>query len=110
MGGSVGERWPTCDSGVHTWVSRVIDVLCADLGPNLVGAYLHGSLASGSFFRPKSDVDILFVVDQPLDVNARRSFGLSCTDVSRQRPIVGGLECSVILSECAWATPLQPGK
>ena len=40
----------------------------AILGPELVGVYLHGSLALGGFDAARSDVDLLVVVRGPLDV------------------------------------------
>ena len=34
---------------------------------NVTGVYLHGSLATGSYYRPKSDIDLLIVVPDRLD-------------------------------------------
>ena len=33
---------------------------------DITAVYVHGSLASGSFYRPKSDVDLLAIIEQPL--------------------------------------------
>lgn len=38
--------------------------------------YLQGSLASGTYFRPKSDVNLLAVVEEPLPESGRRSLTL----------------------------------
>ncbi|MEM7226727.1 MAG: nucleotidyltransferase domain-containing protein [Pseudomonadota bacterium] len=42
------------------------------LGGDLVGVYLHGSLASGGFDPARSDIDILVVARRPLDEATRR--------------------------------------
>jgi streptomycin 3"-adenylyltransferase len=61
-----------------------------------VGTYLHGSLASGSYHHPKSDVDLLFVVDRELSVDRRRRFARAAARAHRDRPMLGGLECTVV--------------
>ena len=104
---TVGQRWPNCDPIVRTWVQHVVQSLESQLVANHVGTYLHGSLAAGGFYAPKSDVDLLFVCQNPLPVEVRRSFAHACVDLSRVRPIVGGLECSVILAEHS-AAPSYP--
>jgi streptomycin 3"-adenylyltransferase len=78
-------------------VDEVCGALARELGGNHVGTYLHGSLASGSFRPPKSDVDVLFVAEDALAPEARRRFARTAVAVTRERPIVGGLECSVVL-------------
>lgn len=95
------------DEPIRGWVFEVCRELRNDLGPNHVGTYLHGSLAAGSFHPPKSDVDVLFVVERPLDTAVRRRFSMTAVRATRDRPIVGGLECSVILRGAA-ANPVHP--
>ena len=95
----VGLGWSACDGPLREWVLRVVDGIDATLGAQRVGTYLHGSLASGSFYPPKSDVDLLVVVRSPLTPRERRSFGLLCASLHEARPIVGGLECSVVLEQ-----------
>ena len=79
----MGQRWPNCDADVAAWVSGTVKSLCGELVADFVGAYLHGSLAAGSFYRPKSDVDLLFVVRGPLPSAARRVFAETCVHTSR---------------------------
>ena len=93
----MGRRWPDCEPHVREWVERVCGALTGALGPDHVGTYLHGSLASGSFHLPKSDVDVLFVVERPLPPDARRRFARTAVEATRSRPTVAGLECSVVL-------------
>ncbi len=96
-GGSGGQRWPNCRVELRTWIEGVLDEIAEELGKNLVGIYLHGSLASGSFYEPKSDVDVLLVVRGPLGDSARESFVRRCKKISQSRPLIGDLECSVVL-------------
>lgn len=100
-----GQRWPDCDPAVREWVEEATERLCGDLEPGLVGAYLHGSLAAGAFHPPKSDVDLLFVVRGPLSPEVREHFTRRCVEVSRGRPLVGGLECSVVRARSAREVP-----
>jgi streptomycin 3"-adenylyltransferase len=48
--------------------------LCEIEDNNLVGVYLHGSLAMGCFNRQRSDVDLLVLVDQPPSPVRRRDW------------------------------------
>ena len=59
---NVAQSWTECDEDVRAFVDSVVNVFRSELGDNLVCVYLHGSLAMGSYYRPKSDVDILGVV------------------------------------------------
>ena len=46
------QRWATVDSDIGTYVMGVAESAEVALaGPGFVGAYLHGSLAQGSFYR-----------------------------------------------------------
>lgn len=90
------QHWRTCDPDVRAWVESVAHILRCGLGDSLIGVYLHGSLATGSFRRPKSDVDLLAVVsDRPgsdvLDALAAR-LAAAC-DAS---PTLGGLELRIV--------------
>ena len=58
--------------------------------------FLHGSLATGSYFRPKSDVDLLVVVNDSLDPVTRRAVSVDLLDAFDHRPIVGGVEVSIV--------------
>src|ERR671915_1924807 len=52
-------------------VQALLDVLLAGirdaLGDDLVGVYLRGSLALGGFDAATSDIDLLVVVERPVD-------------------------------------------
>lgn len=84
------------DSAVSAIEGRLNEV-------GLVGTYLHGSLASGAYFPPKSDVDLLFVVERPLDPALRERLSLTCVDAAAARPTLGTLELSVLLRDATRA-------
>jgi streptomycin 3"-adenylyltransferase len=57
---------------VRRQVDRCVREIQATLGDSLVGIYLHGSLALGSFNPDGSDVDLLVVSQHPLSVESKR--------------------------------------
>ena len=44
------------------------------LKENLVGIYLHGSLAMGCFNPQKSDIDLIIVVNEPLSDIVKKEY------------------------------------
>jgi streptomycin 3"-adenylyltransferase len=89
------QHWSTVDVDVRDWIGRVVDRL-GQLD-SLLAVFLHGSLATGSFFRPKSDVDLVAVVDDSLHPETRRAVAVDLLDAFDHRPIVGGVEVSIVL-------------
>ncbi|MDQ3670323.1 MAG: DUF4111 domain-containing protein [Actinomycetota bacterium] len=67
------------------------------LGQNLVGIYLHGSRATGDH-GPRSDVDFLVVVEQPLSLDTKRELVGDLRKLSERAPS-HGIEMSVITRE-----------
>ncbi|QQZ09911.1 aminoglycoside adenylyltransferase domain-containing protein [Heyndrickxia vini] len=51
---------------VEKFLEKVCSLFNHQLSPNLVGVYLHGSLAMGCFQPEKSDVDVLVIVKEKL--------------------------------------------
>jgi streptomycin 3"-adenylyltransferase len=65
--------WHNCPTPIRTQVNTLI-AACRDLiGDNLIGVYLHGSLASGCHNPDRSDIDLLMVVEQGLPVETKRT-------------------------------------
>ena len=44
------------------------------LGENLIGIYLHGSMAFGCFNPLKSDIDLILVVKESVSKETKRKF------------------------------------
>jgi streptomycin 3"-adenylyltransferase len=88
------QQWRDADTDVRQWVDAILGRL--DHIEGVIAVYLHGSLAMGSFFRPKSDVDLLVVVEEPLTNPHRRRLAADLLQFLDQRPIVGGIELSVV--------------
>lgn len=98
------QGWPPVDADVKAWVeAAVTDLVDALEAFGLIGIWLHGSLAQGSYRRPKSDVDLLVVVEETLNEEARRMLARRLVELSGARPTVGGLELSVVRLEDARA-------
>lgn len=96
-----GQKWPNCDSAVALFVDRVVDALQDELGDSLVGVYLHGSLALGSYYPPKSDIDLVIVVRSVLDATGRQSLSRLFVDLSKHRPTTGDVEVSAVTESAA---------
>ncbi|MCK4643466.1 DUF4111 domain-containing protein [bacterium] len=63
---------------------------------NLVGIYIHGSIAMNCFNHRSSDVDFLAVVKEKLDLDSKKKIIKLLLDLSDQNP-VNGLEMSIVL-------------
>lgn len=95
------QSWQNCDEEIRSMVLSVANSAERVFGGNLMGVYLHGSLAMGSFYRPKSDIDVLIVVGVPLSKKEHDSFIDELLKISEIRPIIGDIEVSVVTSETA---------
>jgi hypothetical protein len=67
--------WPTPWSEVNRTVERLLHEVGDALTDELVGLYLHGSLALGDFFPPSSDIDFLVATARPLPEPALQRLG-----------------------------------
>jgi streptomycin 3"-adenylyltransferase len=56
----------------QTQLDELVSALQPQLADNLVGVYLHGSLAMGCFNPQSSDIDLLVAIQHSLDPQAKR--------------------------------------
>ena len=90
------QSWPNCDKAVYIYINGFVELLKDKLAANLVGIYLHGSLAMGSYFPPKSDMDFIIVIKDPINAELARALNLSIAQYTETCPTAGSIECSVI--------------
>ena len=64
--------WKECPESVRKQIEGFVADLRETLAGNLVGVYLHGSLALGCFNPERSDVDILVITERRMDVETKR--------------------------------------
>jgi streptomycin 3"-adenylyltransferase len=81
----------------------VRDRLEVVVGPALIGVYLHGSAALGGFRPGVSDVDLLVVVENPLQQPSVLGDVTRVLQESHESAPGRGIEASVILGEVARA-------
>lgn len=65
---------------------------------NLVGVYLHGSLAMGCFNPDKSDIDLLVVVEDEINWDEKKRFMDFIVTLNEQGP-AKGIEMSIVKRE-----------
>lgn len=65
--------WETCSKVIQSEVKTVQSELQRLLGERLLGVYLHGSLALGGFQPTRSDIDMVVVTEQGLDLEMKRT-------------------------------------
>lgn len=82
------------------YINKLIEQVVFDyrtiLGDDLVGIYLHGSLAFECFNPEKSDVDFIAVVNKPLTINEKTALIRSLLALDSKAP-TKGFEMSVVL-------------
>lgn len=102
-----GQSWFTCDPSIRDYLRGLVSLLGESLADNRTGVYLHGSLATGSWFPPKSDMDILVVVDCELEPDRAGALNLAIARYSLTRPTVGDIELSAITRAAAHDVPAE---
>ncbi|MBS4201875.1 DUF4111 domain-containing protein [Bacillus sp. FJAT-49732] len=100
------QSWSNCDEDIKSFIMALTEKMKNEQGPNLIGIYLHGSLAMGSYYRPKSDIDIIIVVKRRLENETARCVGTTIALESQKRPTIGDIELSIITKEVAKHVPV----
>ncbi|MEC0202475.1 DUF4111 domain-containing protein [Paenibacillus lautus] len=78
-------------------LDQAVDLFKKELGGNLVGIYLHGSLAMGCFNPDTSDIDLLLVVADKLTRDHMRRLAKKIIAFHDDMPNQQGLELSLVL-------------
>lgn len=66
------------------------------IGANLIGIYLHGSLAMGCFNPEKSDIDLIIIIERNISDEQKMKFMERVVALNQQAP-AKGLEMSIVL-------------
>lgn len=84
-----------CSDAVRDLLRAVAEGIARLLEDNLIGIYLHGSLAMGCFNEETSDLDLLILADGTVPVPVLREVGQLMLDASERAP-EKGFEMSVV--------------
>lgn len=79
-------------------LDELVEYSCRIFENNLIGTYLHGSMAMGCFNPIKSDIDILFVVENAITDLQKKRFMDVIVNLNDNAP-AKGIEMSLIRSE-----------
>lgn len=85
--------WANCPADVRRVTLAVVEGLSVALGDELLGVYLHGSLAMGCFNPQRGDIDLLAVTRGRLDRTARPRLARL---LLQQSGVPSGMELSVL--------------
>jgi predicted nucleotidyltransferase len=99
------QNWENCNEEIKKYILGFVELLKSNLGESLTGVYLHGSLAMGSYFPPKSDIDILAVTDKALRLFNAENLNILIANYSDKRPTTGDIEFSLITADVAKSIP-----
>jgi len=95
------------DQACRRYVLAVTAALHDELGPELVGTYLHGSAILGDFVPGRSDIDMIAVCERGLNEGEARNV-LSVLAQTGQPCPAKGLDFYLVTRETALAPPRPP--
>jgi len=78
--------WFNCPENIKKQIEILINKTQKIFNGNLVGIYLHGSLAMGCFNPNRSDIDLLIVTMNPLGIDKKLEFAKMVLEIS-ENPI-----------------------
>jgi len=104
--------YQNCPFEIKTILDKIIEIFKEILEDNLVGIYLHGSLAMGCFNPRFGDIDFLAVVRDKLSLEHRKEIINSILELSKSKHIPPkGIEFNVILNkdlkQLTYPTPFE---
>lgn len=100
------QNWGNCDEDIKQFVLDLVAIFEDELSDNLVGIYMHGSLAMGCYYRPKSDLDVIVVVQNQLGADIAKKTGIAIAKQADKRPTTGNVELSIITADTARSIPV----
>lgn len=77
-------QWQNCPPNVKRQAELITSYLQDYLRNSLVGVYVHGSIALGSFLPARSDLDLLIVIDRTLTPGERFKLMVAFLSLHRQ--------------------------
>ncbi|WP_340024400.1 aminoglycoside adenylyltransferase domain-containing protein [Paenibacillus sp. FSL K6-1096] len=93
------------------YLDRAVELFKQELGANLTGIYLHGSLAMGCFHADTGDIDLLIVVQDKLSQEVSRRLAKRIVALHDMLPNKRGIELSIVLKtylrEFVYPTPFE---
>ncbi len=103
----IAQKWPDCCPQLKNYVNGFVKLFDTQLGRQLLGVYLHGSLAMGCWYFPKSDLDLLIVTGGDVPSDTLESLGIQIARYSEKYPGTGGVELSVVTEDALSSLDLQ---
>jgi hypothetical protein len=82
---------------VATFLDHLADELQADLGPNVRGLYVYGSLTQNAFDVRRSDVDCVAVIRQRLSPAVESRLRIGLRRLRARRPWMRRLQLSILI-------------
>ncbi|ETT67329.1 DNA polymerase beta domain-containing protein [Paenibacillus sp. FSL R7-277] len=82
---------------VLAYLDQAVDLFKEELGDNLSGIYLHGSLAMGCFQPDSSDIDLLIVIQDKLPAEVSHRLASRIVAYHDSLPNKRGIELSIVL-------------
>ncbi|MEO8073095.1 MAG: aminoglycoside adenylyltransferase domain-containing protein [Acidobacteriota bacterium] len=97
-------------NSVNIVLKEIIERLQTYFGKELIGIYLHGSLAMGGFNEISSDIDILIITENKLSLENKKDLSQIILKLSEKAP-ANGFELSVValknLKNFVYPTPYE---
>ena len=84
------------DRDLRQYLIRIAGTLGDKLGDALTGLYVHGSLATGSYHRERSGIDLIAVVSRKLSAHEREGVARLFVRLSDERPVPGDISITVV--------------
>lgn len=75
--------WSDCPAGVRAQIERLKETFKSQVAENLIGIYLHGSLAMNCFNPLRSDIDLLVVTQRKMTIEIKRGIAEFLLENSR---------------------------